>query len=206
MARYTGSRRRVLRRLGTDLSGLTPKSMQDRPYPPGMHGPTAFRRRRRASPYATHLLEKQKLRYYYGVTEAQLRRYARRAARQKGPTGENLLALLELRLDNVAFRLGLAHTIPAARQLVTHGHVRVNGRRVDIPSYQLSPGDVVHVRERSRDLLIVRTAAKQGPPLALPRWLERAPDGLGGRVLGPPSREEVPVPVRESLVVEFYAR
>lgn len=206
MGRYTGPRRRILRRLGTDLSGLTPKGPGERAYPPGQQGPTAFRRRRRASAFAIHLAEKQKLRYHYGVTEGQLRRYLKRAAAGHGRTGENLLVLLERRLDNVVFRLGLSPSIPAARQLVTHGHVRVDGQRVDIPSYLVVPGQTVDIRPRSRRLVVVTAMAEHAPALLVPPWLERAADGLGGRIVRAPERTSVPFEVREALVVEFYAR
>lgn len=207
MARYTGPRRRVVRRLGTPLSGLTRYTAEDRPYPPGQHGPTKVVRRRRISEYGVRLQEKQKLRYYYGISETQLGTYAKRAARRAGATGENLLSALELRLDNVVFRLGFAPTIPAARQLVTHGHVRVNGRKVSYPAFALSPGDRIEVREKSRQHPLVAEGATNGPELALPSYLERAPDGFGGRVSAAPVREDVPIPdLRESLIVEFYAR
>ncbi len=206
MARYTGPRRRVARRLGVDLPGLTTRTIEGREYAPGQHGFANARRRPRRSEFAVRLAEKQKLRLNYGLTEAQLRRFVEKAGAMPGPLGENLLALLERRLDNVAFRLGLAPTIPAARQLVRHGHVTVDGRRVDIPSYLVSPGQEVRAAAGSVDHLHVAAGAEQGPALQLPRYLERAPDGRGGRCLATPSRDDTPLPVRESLVVEFYAR
>ena len=206
MARYTGPRRRIVRRLGTVLSGLTRKTPEDRPYPPGQHGPTRVGRRSRVSEYGVRLSEKQKLRYYYGLSEVQLRNYVRRASGATGPTGELLLETLERRLDNVVFRLGLAPTIPAARQLVVHGHVLLNGRRTTVPGLEVSAGDVIAMAERSRGHPLVREGVKRGPELALPSYLERAPDGLGGRVTGDPQRQDVPIDLRESLVIEFYAR
>lgn len=207
MARYTGPRRRIVRRLGIVLSGLTRHTPDERPYPPGQHGPAVTRKRRRESEYGLRLREKQKLRYYYGVSETQLNRYAKRAARRPGPTGVNLLSQLELRLDNVVFRLGFAPTIPAARQIVTHGHIRVNGRKVSYPAYALSVGDQVEVRDKSRQHGLIAEGTARGPELALPSYLERSPDGYGGRLIAAPAREDVPIPdLKESLIVEFYAR
>lgn len=196
----------MVRRLGTPLSGLTRHTADERPYPPGQHGP-ALARRRRVSEHALHLREKQKLRYYYGVSERQLATYVRRAARRPGPPGGNLLSALELRLDNVAFRLGLAPTIPAARQLITHGHVRVNGRKASYPAFALSAGDRVEARARSRAHPLIAEGASRGPELAVPSYLARDEDGFGGRVVAAPAREDVPIPdLKESLIIEFYAR
>jgi small subunit ribosomal protein S4 len=204
MTRYRGPRRRVVRRLGVALDGLTRKVAGDRAFPPGQHG--VSHARRRLSQYGVRLREKQKLRYYYGITETQLRRYYERARRREGPTGENLLALLERRVDNVVFRLGLAPTIPAARQLVGHGHILVNGRRVTAPGFEVSVGDEITARERSREHPLIVEGANNGPTLALPTYLQRADDRIGGRVSGLPRREDVPLDLNESLVVEFYAR
>jgi small subunit ribosomal protein S4 len=206
MAHYTGPRRRVVRRLGTSLPGLTRQTPDERPYPPGQHGPTQALRRRRASEYGVRLREKQKLRYYYGISEVQLRNYVRRAARRRGPTGENLLGELERRLDNVVFRLGLAPTIPAARQLITHGHVRVNDHKTSAPAYSLSVGDRVRVRDRSKAHPLVAEGAARGPEIALPAYLSRDEDGFGGRVVSAPMRPDVPIDLTESLVIEYYAR
>src|SRR5262245_28953091 len=196
MARYLGPRRRIVRRLGTDLDGLTTKTGESRPHPPGQHGPTSFRRRHRLSEYAVRLAEKQKVRFHYGLTETQLRNYVRRAARTKGATGENLLVSLEARLDNVVFRLGFASTIPAARQLVRHGHVMVGGHRVSVPSYQVSSGETIEPVARSRQHPVIAAGAESGPSLQLPSYLQRSPDGLGGRCIGNPSRQDVPLDIR----------
>ena len=185
------------------LDGLTRLDAGERATPPGQHG---ARRRKQPSEYGLRLQEKQKLRYYYGLTETQMRNYVARAGRQAGPTGANLMKLLERRLDNVVFRLGLAPTIPAARQLVSHGHVVVNGRRVSAPAFEMSVGDVVMVREKSREHPSVAEGVANGPTLALPGYLERAADNLGGKMTGDPRREDVPIEFRESLIVEFYAR
>jgi small subunit ribosomal protein S4 len=196
----------VVRRLGTPLGGLTSRTPDDRPYPPGQHGPALARRRRRASPFAARLAEKQKIRFYYGVSETQLRRYLARAARQRGATGENLLRLLEKRLDNVVFRLGLAATIPAARQLVTHRHVLLNGRVASIPSQEVSVDDRISLRPRSARHPAVLASAEVGPAYGPAGYLEAADDGRGGRMRAEPARRDVILDVRESLVVEHYAR
>src|SRR5689334_25177303 len=167
-------RLKVLRRLGVQLPGLTRKDTGRRPHPPGQHGLPAAggRGRRKTSEYRRLLEEKQKVRFNYGITEAQLRKYLERAQRMPGKTGENLLALIERRLDNVVFRLGFTPTIPAARQLVSHGHVRVNGRRVDRVSYLVSPGDVVSLppgRVRERPSIV--EAVERGPQVKLPSYL-----------------------------------
>ena len=201
MGRYTGPRHRICRRVGEPLCGLPNCPAIRRPYPPGQHGRTP---RRRMSEYGRQLLEKQKLRFTYGVNERQLRNYYARAARVAGQTGERLVQLLETRLDNVVYRLGLARTLRAARQLVVHGHVEVNGRKVDRPGFRLRPGDVVAIRDKSRDLEPVRIGLESaGPP---PPYLELDAEARRGRLLRWPRREEVPVKVDESLVVEFYAR
>lgn len=208
MARYTGPRRRIGRRLGTNLGGLTSKTVEDRAYPPGQHGPLQVRRRRRASAYATRLAEKQKVRFYYGLSETQLRRYVARAARAHGPTGVVLLRFLEQRLDNVVFRLGLAPTIPAARQIVTHRHILVNGKIASVPSMEITVGDQIGVRRRRPGgHPVIATGAELGPAYRLPSYLEATSgDGPGGRMRSAPQREDVPLDVREALVVEFYAR
>jgi small subunit ribosomal protein S4 len=204
MSRYTGPRRRIVRRLDTELPGLTQETPGERAYPPGQHGQN--RRRKRASEYAVRLTEKQKLRYNYGLTETQLRNYLTRAARMPGTTGVNLLQLLERRLDNVVFRLGLAPTIPAARQIVRHGHILVDGRRTSMPAYEVRPGQRIEVREKSRSHPLIAEGAAHGPGLTLPTYLERTDDGLGGTCTGLPDRQDIPVQVDERMVVEFYAR
>ncbi len=200
MSRYRGPRLRVVRRLG-ELPGLTRKSAR-RAYPPGQHGQA----RRKRSEYAVRLEEKQKLRFNYGLTERQLLRYVKRARRATGSTGQVLLQLLEMRLDNTIFRLGMAPTIPSARQLVNHGHIMVNGRRVDIPSYQCRPGDVVNVRDRDRSKELVE-ANLQFPGLAnLPNHLEFDKAKLEGKVNGVIDREWIALQINELLVVEYYSR
>ncbi|WP_017305870.1 30S ribosomal protein S4 [Spirulina subsalsa] len=200
MSRYRGPRLRITRRLG-ELPGLTRKSSR-RSYPPGQHG----QNRRKRSEYAIRLEEKQKLRFNYGVSERQLIRYMRQARRATGSTGERLLQLLEMRLDNTVFRLGMAGTIPAARQLVNHGHVMVNGRVVDIASYQCRAGDVVTVRNKENSRRLVE-ANMEYPGLAnLPSHLEFDKQTMTGKVNGIVEREWVALNINELLVVEYYSR
>ncbi|WP_414529138.1 30S ribosomal protein S4 [Nodularia chucula] len=200
MSRYRGPRLRIVRRLG-ELPGLSRKSAR-RDYPPGQHG----QNRKKRTEYAVRLEEKQKLRMNYGLTEKQLLRYVRKARRITGSTGQVLLQLLEMRLDNTVFRLGMAPTIPAARQLVNHGHVTVNGKRVDIASYQCRPGEVVAVRDREASRKLVE-ANLQYPGLAnLPSHLEFDKAKLTGKVNSVIEREWVALQVNELLVVEYYSR
>ncbi|MBR8828992.1 MAG: 30S ribosomal protein S4 [Gomphosphaeria aponina SAG 52.96 = DSM 107014] len=200
MSRYRGPRLRVTRRLG-ELPGLTRKKAR-REYPPGQHG----QNRKKRSEYAVRLEEKQKLRFNYGVSEKQLVSYVRKARRATGSTGQVLLQLLEMRLDNTVFRLGMAGTIPGARQLVNHGHITVNGKVVDIASYQCRPGDVIGVRNRDRSKQLVE-ANMQYPGLAnLPNHLEFDKNTFVGKVNGMIEREWVALQIQELLVVEYYSR
>ncbi|AFZ46940.1 SSU ribosomal protein S4P [Cyanobacterium stanieri PCC 7202] len=200
MSRYTGPRLRVTRRLG-DLPGLTRKNAR-RQYPPGQHGQS----RRKRSEYAIRLEEKQKLRYNYGVSEKQLVRYVKKARRVGGSTGQVLLQLLEMRLDNTVFRLGMAPTIPAARQLVNHGHVTVNGGVVDIASYQCRPGDVIAIRDRDKSRKIVETNLSNPGLANLPSHLEFDKNTYVGKVNGVIEREWVALNINELLVIEYYSR
>jgi small subunit ribosomal protein S4 len=189
-----------VRRLG-DLPGLTRKTAR-RSYPPGQHGQA----RKKRSEYAIRLEEKQKLRFNYGITEKQLLRYVRKARRATGSTGQSLLQMLEMRLDNTVFRLGMAGTIPAARQLVNHGHVTVNGRVVNIASYQCRPGDLIGVRDREQSKRLVQQNL-EFPGLAnLPSHLEFDKNNLTGKVNGVIEREWVALQINELLVVEYYSR
>lgn len=177
-----------------------------RPYPPGQHG----KGRGKVSEYGKRLREKQKLRRVYGVLEAQFRRYFREAARRKGVTGENLLQILESRLDNVVYRMGLATTRADARQLVRHNHVLVNGRRVNIPSFQVRPGSTVALRAKSADMARVQKALEVAKSRDRAPWIELAPDGRSGVFKAPPTRAELeaiqPIEIDHQLVVEFYSR
>ncbi|WP_204104721.1 MULTISPECIES: 30S ribosomal protein S4 [Spirulina sp. CCY15215] len=200
MSRYRGPRLRITRRLG-ELPGLTRKTAR-RAYPPGQHG----QNRRKRSEYAIRLEEKQKLRFNYGISEKQLMRYMLQARRATGSTGEKLLQLLEMRLDNTVFRLGMAGTIPGARQLVNHGHLMVNDRRVDIPSYQCRPGDVIKVRNRDGSRRLVQ-ANMEFPGLAnIPSHLEYDKENMTGKVNGIIDREWIALQINELLVVEYYSR
>ncbi len=200
MSRYRGPRLRIIRRLG-DLPGLTRKSAR-RAYPPGQHG----QNRKKRSEYAVRLEEKQKLRFNYGLTEKQLLRYVRKARRATGSTGQVLLQMLEMRLDNTVFRMGLAPTIPAARQLVNHGHVTINGRVVDIASYQCRPGEELSVRNREQSRKLVE-ANLQYPGLAnTPSHLEFDKNKMVGKINALIEREWVALQINELLVVEYYSR
>jgi small subunit ribosomal protein S4 len=203
MARYTGPKVKISRRLGVNIyeneSGS--RALDQRPYPPGQHG----RARRRLSEYALQLREKQKLRYTYGVMEGQFRRLYEEAARRPGITGHNLLRYLELRLDNVVFRSGWARTRPQARQFVSHGLIRVNGQRVTIPSLRLGAGDVVTLGDRAKEMIAVRHNLDTLDGI-VPAWLERDGDGTRVTVASLPDREQIDVPVDEAMVVELYSR
>lgn len=201
MARYRGPRLKIIRRLGTTLPGLmrTEPDLR-RPYPPGQHGPT---KRAKLSDYALRLREKQKLRYHYGLSEKQLRRYVARAFRAKGNPGLSLLANLEARLDSVIFRAGFAPTIRAARQMARHGHVSVNGKRVDIPSFQVRAGDVLTPHTSSKMKEQIATNTKDPNNLAKPSYLEVADDSA--KMLMAPAREDIPLIVNEQLIVEYYS-
>jgi small subunit ribosomal protein S4 len=189
-----------VRRLG-DLPGLTRKTAR-RSYPPGQHGQT----RKKRSEYAIRLEEKQKLRFNYGISEKQLLRYVRRARRATGSTGQALLQLLEMRLDNTVFRLGMAGTIPAARQLVNHGHVTVNGRVVNIASYHCRPGEIIGVRDTERSKRLVQQNLEYPGLANLPSHLEFDKNNLTGKVNSVIEREWVALQINELLVVEYYSR
>ncbi len=213
MARYTGPVCKLCRREGEKLflkgaRCLSPKcSVERRTYPPGQHGKDAQFRRGRGSDYALQLREKQKTRRVYGILERQFRRYFREALRRPGLTGSNLLAILESRLDNVVYRLGWADSRAHARQMVQHGHISVNGRRTNIPSYLVRPGDVVSIRNESRSRQYfkeLRAYAEERPPA--PEWLSVDLAGYEGTVLRLPERRDVDLPINEQLIVEYYSR
>ncbi|MFN8039462.1 MAG: 30S ribosomal protein S4 [Acidimicrobiales bacterium] len=205
MARYTGPKARVSRRLGTNIWGTKGETtaLDKRPYPPGEHGRT--RRRGNVSEYLLQMQEKQKARFTYGLSEKQFRNLYEEAARRPGVTGENMLRFLEQRLDNVVYRAGWAATRPQARQFVGHGHISVNGKRVDIPSYRVRKGDVVTIRDKARQMVVVqwnRDVLDRMPP----PWLETGEDGYAVTVRDLPLREHIDVPVREQLIVELYSK
>ncbi len=201
MARYIGPRHKACRRARTPLCQSKRCPVDKRPYPPGDHG----RGRIRESDYLVQLREKQKLRTMYGVLERQFRRYYHEAARREGITGEELLRMLELRLDNVVWRSGLAATRPQARQLVNHGHFRVDGRKVDIPSYQVRPGDVITTKERSKDLLVIaHTVDTLDRPT--PEWLSVDHTERRITVRDLPRRDQIDTAINEHLIVELYSK
>jgi small subunit ribosomal protein S4 len=205
MSRYTGPKARVSRRLGTNIWGTRGETvaLDKRPYPPGDHGRT--RRRGNVSEYLLQLQEKQKARFSYGLTERQFRNVFKEASRREGVTGDNMLQYLELRLDNLVYRAGWAATRPQARQLVNHGHVNVNGRRVDVASYRLRKGDEVSLREKTRNMVIVQWNRDVLDRQA-PAWIDMIDDGHGAKVRELPIREQIDVPVREQLIVELYSK
>ena len=209
MARYTGPVCKLCRREGEKLflkgsRCMTTKcSFEKKSYAPGQHGIT---QRRKQSEYGVQLREKQKVRRIYGILERQFRNYFERAERMKGITGENLLKLLESRLDNTVYRLGFAQSRRQARQLVRHRHFLVNGKLVDIPSYILKPGDVISVKESSRRLSVIHEAMKRVRDDEMYPWLKIDKAKLEGVFLEPPSREDIPVNVQENLIVELYSK
>ena len=198
-----GARLKIMRALGIDLPGLSRKSITNRTNPPGQHGPNSGRRRK--SEYGLALMEKQKLRFNYGVSERQLRSMMVRARRKDGPSGQILLQMLECRLDNVVFRAGWAPTIPAARQLVSHCHILLNGKRANVASIRLKPGDEVSVRNRSRAIsMVVNTSMI--PSLERPEWLNYDETKFTAKITRLPEADEIPFPIEIHLVVELYAK
>jgi small subunit ribosomal protein S4 len=201
MARYTGPMTKKSRRLGVDLVGGD-SAFERRPYPPGMHG----RGRIKESEYLLQLREKQKARITYGVLEKQFHRYYAEANRRPGKTGDNLLQMLECRLDNVVYRAGFARTRRHARQLVVHGHFLVNGRKVDIPSYQVSQYDVIDVREKSREMTPFIIARETHGERVVPAWMEALPNRMRIQIHQHPVRQQIDIPVQEQLIVEYYSK
>ena len=205
MARYTGPKVRISRRLGINVfeNSKGTKALERRPFPPGAHGRT--RRRSGEGEYLNQLQEKQKAKYIYGVLERQFRKIYEEAVRRSGPTGENILRLLELRLDNVVYRAGWAATRPQARQFVSHGLVKVDGQRVNIPSYTLGKGEVVSLSEKARNMIVIQhnidTLGRN--PVA---WLDSQDGGKAVAVRDLPTREQIDVPVKEQLIVELYSK
>ncbi len=200
MSRYTGPTWKVSRRLGFSLSE-TGKELRKRPYPPGQHGQG---RRSKQSNYGLQLQEKQKLRFLYGLSEKQFRNLFNKAAKMPGITGENFMILLESRLDNLVYRLGFSRTRAGARQLVNHGHITVNGRKVDIPSYEVSVNDTIGLREKSRNLVVVEDALEVRPNL--PEYLSFDENTRSAQYLRLPRREELNPDINEAEIVELYSR
>ena len=204
MARYTGPKVKISRRLGVNIfeNEKGSKALNKRPYPPGEHGRS---RRRQPSEYLLQLQEKQKAKYIYGVLERQFSNLSQEASRQKGVPGENLLRMLEQRLDNVVFRAGWASTRPQARQFVNHGLINVNGKRVDIPSYRVRQGDVVSLRDKSRQMIVIRHNLDTLDRLK-PAWITVGEGGFEVTIDELPIRSQIDVPVREQLIVELYSK
>jgi len=201
MARHTGPKCKACRRARTQLCQSKRCATERRPYPPGEHG----RGRMRESDYQIQLREKQKLRTMYGVLEKQFRRYYEEAARRAGITGENILQMLEQRLDNVVWRSGLAATRPQARQLVNHGHFKVNGKKVDIPSYQVRPGDTISIKDRSKDLIVIQHSVDTQDRM-VPDWLVVNSDDRQITVNDRPRRDQIDTDINEQLIVELYSK
>ena len=201
MARYTGPKTKIARRFGEPIFGED-KVLAKRNYPPGQHGNN---KRRKLSEYGTQLKEKQKAKYTYGVLEKQFRNLFDKAARKEGVTGELLLQMLECRLDNVVYRLGIARTRAAARQLVLHRHITVNGGVVNIPSYSVKPGEVVAVREKSKSLEVIEDALAGFNHSKYP-WIDWEESVKGGKMLHLPQREDIPENIKEQLIVELYSK
>lgn len=202
MARYTGPTTRISRRFGQYIVGSA-KVLERRNFPPGQHGPKS---RRKLSEYAVGLAEKQKLRFIYGLLERQFRRTFDRASQQKGVVGETLLILLERRLDSAVFRMGFAASRAQSRQLVGHGHVRVNGKKVDIASFEVSLNDVISLSERASKLKYVAEAIEDAKGRTAPRWIDLDSAARSGKVKAMPSRDDVNFPIQEQLIVELYSK
>ena len=202
MARYKGPRTRISRRFGVPIFGDS-KYLERRNYPPGMHGP---RSRRKHTDYALGLMEKQKLRYYYGLMEKQFRRVYQQALRRRGVTGSHMLQILETRLDNVVYHLGFGNTRAAARQMVSHGHVLVNGRKVDVPSCALRVNDTIEVKNSNVSRQLATRSLEVSTSRAVPDWLSLNKDEFKGVLTRLPSRDDIQPVANEQAVVEFYSR
>jgi small subunit ribosomal protein S4 len=202
MARYTGPRVRISRRFGVPIFGPT-KYLERRNYGPGVHGPKS---RRKVTDYALGLMEKQKLRYFYGLQERQFRRVYERALKQRGVTGEKMLQILETRLDNVVYHLGFSNTRAGARQMVAHGHIRVNGRKVGVPSYALKVGDTIEVKDTNISRQMAAKSLELSTSRVVPDWVSLNKEALKGVVMRIPGRDEIQPIANEQAVVEFYSR
>jgi small subunit ribosomal protein S4 len=203
MAKFLGPRGKIVRRLEYPVFESPKFGSPKKSYPPGQHGQS---RRRKVSTYGLQLREKQRIKHLYGVLEKQFRGYFQKAANQVGPTGHNLLTILETRLDNSVYRMGLAPTRRSARQLISHKHLMVNGRVVNIPSFQLGPGDEVKIREKSRKLELIHNAMRRITEDSQMPWLDLDKAQMRGTLLAKPTREEIPETVNEQLVVELYSK
>ncbi len=202
MARYLGSRCKICRQLNFSVCGSEHCALTRRNTPPGMHPQL----RRKVSEFKKRLVEKQRLRFSYWVSEKQFRNYVQEAFKKQGIPGETLMSLLERRLDNVVYRLGFAPTLLTARQLVVHGHVRVNGRKVDRPSYALRPGEIVDLKEKSKKLIIVEEGLARSPARPILPYLEVDKENVKGKLTSVPERAQIPLEINEALIMEHYTR
>ncbi len=202
MARYTGPRTRISRRFGIPMFGAD-KYLERRNYGPGVHGPKS---RRKHTDYGLGLIEKQKLRYFYGLMEKQFRGVYEKALNRRGVTGEQMLQILETRLDNVVYHLGFAATRAAARQMVTHGHVKVNGRKVNVPSYALKVNDIIEVKEHNVSRQLATKNLEHSTSRVVPDWMQLNKESMKGTVMRIPTRDEIQPIANEQAVVEFYSR
>jgi small subunit ribosomal protein S4 len=202
MARYTGPRVRISRRFNLPIFGPT-KYLERRNYPPGVHGPKS---RRKSTEYGLGLIEKQKLRYYYGLMERQFRNVYERARQRRGVTGEQMLQILETRLDNIVYHLGFGQTRPAARQLITHGHITVNGRKVNVPSFVVKVNDVIQVKNSNVSRQMAAKSLESSGSRVVPDWVSLNKEELKGVVMRIPTRDEIQPIANEQAVVEFYSR
>ncbi|HEY6229337.1 MAG TPA: 30S ribosomal protein S4 [Verrucomicrobiae bacterium] len=202
MARYTGPRVRISRRFGVPIFGAS-KYLERKNYGPGVHGPKA---RKKHTPYGLGLIEKQKLRYYYGLQERQFRGVYERALKQRGVTGETMLQILETRLDNVVFQLGFSNTRAGARQMVSHGHVTVNGRKVNVPSFACKVNDVIEVKNTSVSRQMATKGLESSTSRSIPDWVSLNKDAFKGQILRVPTRDDIQPIANEQAVVEFYSR
>jgi small subunit ribosomal protein S4 len=212
MARYTGPSCKLCRREGTKLflkgtrCSTEKCGFERRPYIPGEHGSAKGFRRSRVSDYGIHLREKQKVRRIYGILEKQFRKYFKMAAKKSGVTGENLLQFLECRLDNVIYRMGFAPSRKSARQIIRHGHIIVNNRKVNIPSFLVSPEDQITIKEKSRTMPLIQEAIESSTDVSSLEWFEVAKEAFNGKILTYPSREQIPMEIDERLIVEYYSK
>ena len=203
MARYTGPKTKISRKFGEPLFGED-RTLEKKNYPPGQHGNN--KRRAKKSEYAVQLMEKQKAKYTYGILEKQFRNYYKEASRMNGITGENLLILLESRLDNVIYRAGFASTRPQARQLVSHRHFKLNGKFVDVPSHQVKAGDVIEIKNASQDLIVIQHTIDTGQDYVVPSWLDVDNKKKTVKIAASPTRNDASSQIEEQLIVELYSK
>jgi small subunit ribosomal protein S4 len=203
MARYRGPRLKKCRQAGVVLPGLTTAATLNRPFPPGEHG---TKRKGKPSDFKTRMMEKQKARWHFGILERQFQLYVKKASQLKGPSGTNLIVLLQSRLDAIVWRLGLARTIPAARQLVVHGHIQVDGKRVDRPSFSVKAGSEISIREKSKAKPFIQEVLAASGTTTRPAWLEFDPAKATGKLISTPERSDLNVEINENAIIEYYSQ